>query len=66
MIQSRRWNGKIYFKRIDNSEIPDSLYEFSYYYCAKGWRSGSSVFLKFQSYKVIKFKVKDNSKLESE
>jgi len=46
--------------------MPDSLYEFSYYYCAKGWRSGSSVFLKFQSYKVIKFKVKDNSKLESE
>ena len=50
---------------ISNRQIIQR-YQIPYYYCAKGWRSGSSVFLKFQSYKVIKFKVKDNSKLESE
>lgn len=38
---------------IDNAELPDALYEVSYYYGAKGYRSGSSVSLKVQNHKML-------------
>ena len=38
---------------IDNAELPDALYEVSYYYGAKGYRSGSSVSLKVQNQKML-------------
>ena len=38
---------------IDNAELPDAFYEVSYYYGAKGYRSGSSVSLKVQNHKML-------------
>ena len=38
---------------IDNAELPDAFYEVSYYYGAKGYRSGSSVPLKVQNHKML-------------
>ena len=38
---------------IDNAELPDAFYEVSYYYGAKGYRSGSSVSLKIQNHKML-------------
>ena len=40
---------------IDNAELPDALYEVSYYYGAKGYRSGSGVSLKIQNHKLISY-----------
>ena len=40
---------------IDNAELPDAFYEVSYYYGAKGYRSGSSVSLKVQNHKLISY-----------
>ena len=38
---------------IDNAELPDAFYEVSYYYGAKGYRSGSGVSLKVQNHKML-------------
>ena len=38
---------------IDNAELPDAFYEVSYYYGAKGYRSGSRVSLKVQNHKML-------------
>ncbi len=40
---------------IDNAELPDAFYEVSYYYGAKGYRSGSGVSLKIQNHKLISY-----------
>ena len=40
---------------IDNAELPDAFYEVSYYYGAKGYRSGSSISLKIQNHKLISY-----------
>ena len=40
---------------IDNAELPDAFYEVSYYYGAKGYRSGSGVSLKVQNHKLISY-----------
>ena len=40
---------------IENAELPDAFYEVSYYYGAKGYRSGSSVSLKIQNHKLISY-----------
>lgn len=40
---------------IENAELPDAFYEVSYYYGAKGYRSGSGVSLKIQDHKLISY-----------
>jgi len=40
---------------IDNAELPDAFYEVSYYYGAKGYRSGSGVSLKIKNHKLISY-----------
>lgn len=40
---------------IDNAELPDAFYEVSYYYGAKGYRSGSGVSLKIRNHKLISY-----------
>lgn len=40
---------------IDSAELPDAIYTVSYYYGAKGYRSGSSVSLKIQNHKLISY-----------
>ncbi|RSI75274.1 hypothetical protein D8859_03560 [Streptococcus oralis] len=40
---------------IENAELPDAFYEVSYYYGAKGYRSGSGVSLKIQNHKLISY-----------
>ena len=40
---------------IENAELPDAFYEVSYYYGAKGYRSGSGVSLKVQNHKLISY-----------
>lgn len=40
---------------IDNSVLPDAIYTVSYYYGAKGYRSGNSVSLKIQNHKLISY-----------
>lgn len=40
---------------IDNAELPDAFYEVSYYYGAKGYRSGNGVSLKIQNHKLISY-----------
>lgn len=40
---------------IDNAGLPDAVYTVSYYYGAKGYRSGSSVSLKLQNHKLISY-----------
>lgn len=40
---------------IDNAVLPDAVYTVSYYYGAKGYRSGSSVSLKIQNHKLISY-----------
>ena len=40
---------------IDNAVLPDAIYTVSYYYGAKGYRSGSSVSLKIQNHKLIRY-----------
>ena len=40
---------------IDNAVLPDAIYTVSYYYGAKGYRSGSSVSLKIQNHKLISY-----------
>lgn len=40
---------------IDNAMLPDAIYNVSYYYGAKGYRSGSSVSLKIQNHKLISY-----------
>jgi hypothetical protein len=40
---------------IDNAELPDAFYEVSYYYGAKGYRSGSGVSLKIKNHRLISY-----------
>ena len=40
---------------IDSAELPGAIYTVSYYYGAKGYRSGSSVSLKIQNHKLISY-----------
>ena len=40
---------------IENAELPDAFYEVSYYYGAKGYRSGSGVSLKIQNHRLISY-----------
>ena len=40
---------------IDSAELPVAIYTVSYYYGAKGYRSGSSVSLKIQNHKLISY-----------
>lgn len=40
---------------IDNAGLPDAFYEVSYYYGAKGYRSGSGVSLKIKNHKLISY-----------
>lgn len=40
---------------IDSAELLDAIYTVSYYYGAKGYRSGSSVSLKIQNHKLISY-----------
>ena len=40
---------------IDSAELSDAIYTVSYYYGAKGYRSGSSVSLKIQNHKLISY-----------
>lgn len=40
---------------IDSAELPGAIYTVSYYYGAKGYRSGSSVSLKIQNHKLLSY-----------
>lgn len=40
---------------IENAELPDAFYEVSYYYGAKGYRSGSGVSLKIKNHRLISY-----------
>ena len=40
---------------IDNAGLLDAVYTVSYYYVAKGYRSGNSVSLKIQNRKLISY-----------